>query len=283
MYLRKLCIIILASIILSGCATIPILANRYNDADQIAQDAGFQRSYIKSGNFTLTVYTRIGKTQEPATIYIEGDGLAYLNRSRISMDPTPTNPVALKLATLDPSQNVAYIARPGQFCRGEIPDCDESYWTTNRFSEEVIRSVDETVSVVKGKAGGKEINLVGFSGGGAVVCLIAARRNDIASIRTVAGNLDPDAVNRFHKVSKLKGSLNPMDAAPRLGGIPQRHFIGGHDKIIPPSIAHDFAKKSYDFRERTITVVPEAEHNKGWAERWMELLKIPLVKPSDNT
>lgn len=274
----KLFAIILISVMLSGCATVPILTNRYNDADQIAQDAGFQRSYIKSGNFTLTAYTRIGKSQDPVTIYIEGDGLAYLNRSRISMDPTPTNPVALKLATLDPSQNVAYIARPGQFCRGEIPDCDELYWTTKRFSEEIIHSVDETVSVIKGKAGGKEINLVGFSGGGAVVCLVAARRNDIASIRTVAGNLDPDAVNIFHKVSKLEGSLNPMSVATRLADIPQRHFIGGRDKIIPPSIAHDFAKKSYDFRERTIAVVLEAEHNKGWTERWTELLKLPLIR-----
>ena len=279
-YIRR-SIFILAAVVLSGCATIPILAGRYHNAEEIARTAGFERSYIKSGNFTLTIYTRIDKPQDPVTIYIEGDGLAYLNRSRVSMDPTPANPIALKLAALDPAPNVAYIARPGQLCQGETPNCGESYWTTRRFSEEVIRSVDETVSEIKRKVGSEELSMVGFSGGAAIACLVAARRNDVGSIRTVAGNLDPDAVNVFHKVSKLKGALNPMGVAVRLIGIPQRHFIGGHDKIIPPSITSDFAKKSGDFIKKTITVVPEAEHNKGWAERWVGLLELSPVKPSE--
>lgn len=270
---------ILSVIILSGCATVPLVADRYKGADDIALTAGFDRSYIKSSDFTLTVYTRIDKPGDPVTIYIEGDGLAYRDRSRASIDPTPIDPVALELAAIDQSPNVAYIARPGQYCRGEVPDCGQAHWTTKRFSEEVIRSVDETVSEIKRKAGGEELNLVGFSGGAAIACLIAARRGDIASIRTVAGNLDPNAVNAFHKVDKIKNLLNPMDVAQGLTGIPQRHFIGGRDKIIPPSIAHDFAKKSCDFRTSTITLVPEAEHNKGWAARWKDLLKLPLFAP----
>ena len=270
---------ILTVIALSGCATVPFMADRYNGAEDIARTAGFERSYIRSDKFTLTVYTRIDKPTAPITIYIEGDGFAYRSRSRASIDPTPTNPVALQLAAIDPSPNVAYIARPGQYCQGEVPSCNEAYWTTKRFSEEVVRSIDETVSEVKGKAGSGEVGLVGFSGGAAVACLVAARRNDVASIRTVAGNLDPDAVNVFHKVSKLKGSLNPMNVASSLAGIPQRHFIGERDIIIPPSIAHNFAKMSGDFTKKTITVMPEAEHNKGWSEHWAELLKISLVKP----
>lgn len=279
----RLCLGILAAVILSGCATTQLMAGRYRNAEDIAVSAGFERSYVKSGNFTLTVYTRIDKPQDPITIYIEGDGFAYRDRSRASIDPTPTSPIALQLAAIDPSPNVAYIARPGQYCQGEVPSCDEAYWTTKRFSEEVVRSIDETVSVVKDKAGSGEVGLVGFSGGAAVACLVAARRNDVASIRTVAGNLDPDAVNAFHKVSKLKNSLNPIDVAPRLAGIPQRHFIGERDVIIPPSIAHNFAKMSGDFTKKTITVMPEAEHNKGWSEHWAELLKISLIKPSNNS
>ena len=276
----RLSAILLAAIIISGCATIPLIDNRYNAAEEIARTARLERSYIKSGSFTLTVFSRIEKPGDPVTIYIEGDGFAYRDRFRISMDPTPINSVALHLAAIDPSPNVAYIGRPGQYCRGEVPDCNQAYWTAKRFSEEVIRSIGETVSDVKRTAGSGEVSLVGFSGGGAVVCLIAARRNDIASIRTVAGNLDTDAVNVFHKASKFEDSLNPVDIAPCLVGIPQRHFIGGHDTVIPPSIAHNFAKASSDFRNKTITIVPDAEHNKGWAERWKELLKTPPVKPS---
>ena len=274
-------IVVLGTFILSGCATIPLVSGRYQNAEEIARLARFERSYIKSGNFTLTVYTHIDKPHDPITIYVEGDGFAYRDRFEASIDPTPVNPVALCLAAADPSSNVAYIARPGQYCRDEVPDCDKSYWTTRRFSEEVVYSVDETVSEIMKEAGSKEANLVGFSGGGAIVCLVAARRSDIGSIRTVAGNLDPNAVNAFHKVSGLKDSLDPMDVAPRLAGISQRHFIGGRDRTVPPSVAHDFAKMSGDFREKTITVIPGAEHNKGWAERWKELLLISPVKPAD--
>jgi len=270
---------ILAAIILSGCATTQLMAGRYNNAEDIAASAGFERSYIKSGNFTLTVYTRINKSGDPVTIYIEGDGFAYRDRARVSIDPTPINPVALQLAATDPAPNIAYIARPGQYCRGETPDCDQSYWTTKRFSEEVISSVDETVSEIKRKAGSNEAGLVGFSGGAAIACLVASRRDDIASIRTVAGNLDPDAVNRFHKVSKLEDSLNPMDVAPRIAGIPQRHFAGGRDKIIPIYVTYGFTKKLGDVSGSLVTVVPDAGHQGPWDKHWKELLNILLVKP----
>ena len=33
---------------------------------------------------------------------------------------------------------------------------------------------------------------------GVIAVLIAFRRSDVASLRTVAGNLDPEAVNRYH-------------------------------------------------------------------------------------
>lgn len=273
-------LLILVVLIISGCATIPLPGNRYQKAEEIAQNAGMEKSYIKSGNFTLTIYSRIAKPKDPLMVYVEGDGLAYLTKSRVSMDPTPADPVSLRLAAADPSSNVAYIARPGQYCRGQIPECDEVYWTKKRFSDEVIRSVDKAVSELKKMAGGGEIDLVGFSGGGAVVCLVAAIRNDAASIRTVAGNLDPDAVNKFHKVSPLEGSLNPMDIAGRISGIPQRHFIGGRDTVIPPSIAYDFAKKSGDFKEESVTVVSDADHHGPWNRVWGKLLEIPLIKPS---
>ena len=279
----KFFVTVFTIVIISGCATIPLIANRYNNAEEIAQSARFERSYIKSDNFTLTVYSRIENPGNPIVIYVEGDGFAYRDRFRVSIDPTPTDPVAMRLAATDPSSNIAYIARPGQYCRGEIPDCDESYWTTRRFSEEVIRSIDGVVSEIKNNANSSKLDLVGFSGGGAVVCLVAARRNDVASIRTVAGNLDPDAVNAFHKVSKLEGALNPMETAPRLADIPQRHFVGGRDKIIPLSVTYGFAEKSGDIKYNTVTLIPDAGHKGPWTERWKELLKLSLIKPSDNS
>ena len=50
-------------------------------------------------------------------IYIEGDGRAWLNKNRPSLDPTPKNSLALKLAEIDPAPNVIYLARPCQYSK----------------------------------------------------------------------------------------------------------------------------------------------------------------------
>ncbi len=54
-------------------------------------------------------------------VYIEGDGRAYVNRRTPSNDPTPGNPMALRLALADPSLRVLYLGRPCQYTRGGEP------------------------------------------------------------------------------------------------------------------------------------------------------------------
>lgn len=44
-------------------------------------------------------------------VYIEGDRHAWLSRTRLCADPTPHNPVALKLALADPAPGpLLYLA-----------------------------------------------------------------------------------------------------------------------------------------------------------------------------
>lgn len=52
-------------------------------------------------------------------------------------------------------------------------------------------------------------------------------------LMTVAGNLDPDEVNRHHRVSPLKDSQNPMEMAGLLRGLPLRHFVGSQTPLSP--------------------------------------------------
>lgn len=132
-----------------------------------------------------------------------------------------------------PSPNVVYIARPCQFTRND-PACRSTYWTDRRFSEDVIASMNHAVDVLRAPAAGP-VHLVGFSGGGAVAALVAARRGDVASLRTVAGNLDHRALNAHHRVSPMPASLNAVDVAPRLAAVPQAHFVGTKDDVVPPS------------------------------------------------
>ena len=173
--------------------------------------------------------------------------------------------MALELAAEDPAANVAYIARPGQYTETGAPGCDASYWDNRRFSEEVIAAVNSAVAVILKKSGSDKIELVGYSGGGAVAVLVAARRSDVISLRTLAGNLDPDAVNKYHKVSRLEGSLNPIDYAEKVRNIPQRHFAGSRDKVVPPFIARSFVEREGDGGQERITVVEVAGTQKaGW-------------------
>ena len=193
------------------------------------------------------------------------------------MDPTPVDPVALKLAVADTGANVAYLARPCQYVRSEgLGPCEEKYWTDGRFSEEVIQSVSQALDQLKALYGLDRLELVGYSGGAAVALLVAERRSDIDSIRTVAGALDTDAVNKFHGLGPIKDSLNPTGQAAKLAGIPERHFVGGKDKVVPAFIADGFVRLLGPGACAEIVKVPDTSHSKGWVEKWKELLLLPV-------
>ncbi len=137
--------------------------------------------------------------------------------------------------------------------------------------------MDTAIGKLAEKARADKIELIGYSGGGAVAVLVAARRNDISGIRTVAGNLDHGALSRYHNVTRLYGSLDPIDYAGAVRNISQRHFVGGKDEVIHISFAEGFLSASGDHDHTRLTVMKECSHEKGWVKHWPELLKKPLV------
>lgn len=224
----------------------------------------------------LMSYQRFSKPSDRIRIYIEGDGRAWENKHSLSDDPTPSDPVALKLAAVDPADNIAYIARPGQYSLSGFLDCDSKYWSNKRFSPEVIDSFNSAIDILKKKSGAQYVELVGYSGGGAIVVLVAARRNDVISLRTVAGNLNTSALCDYHHVSQLDGSLNPLDDALKTAHIPQRHFVGSRDSVIPEAIVQSFVKQEGDKDYSRVTVVEDVTHTKGWQGDWEKLLSLPV-------
>ncbi|MBP7056329.1 MAG: dienelactone hydrolase family protein [Candidatus Omnitrophica bacterium] len=271
---KKLLIILTLAAFLNSFPATDSSAGLFCKASGIASRSGFQKKYIKAGQFNLLTYQRFKATSDNIRIYIEGDGMAWKTRTRLSDDPTPSEPVALELASVDPSDAVFYIARPGQFPETGSPDCEAVYWSEKRFAPEVVEAFDKAIDALKARSGAKRVELIGYSGGGAIAVLVAARRSDVVSIRTVAGNLDPGAACDFHKVSYLEGSMDPLSVADKLSGIPQRHFSGEKDKIIPSFIAISFAERTGDKDHKRVTKVPAVSHNKGWREKWPELLSI---------
>ena len=249
---------------LLACAGDPRL-----HASTLAQRAQLQYERIPAGPFVLTAYTRITRADLPLTVYIEGDGFAWRSRSRPSDDPTPRKAVGLQLAAADPGPNVLYLARPCQYTPMTLnPACTVSYWTGKRYAAEVVEALDAAVS--RRLAPGQPVQLVGYSGGGALAVLIAARRDDVIAVRTVAGNLDVGAVNRLHGVSAMPESLDPIDVASRLARTPQLHISGGRDTIVPPSIAEGYARAAGPCAR--VRVEPGMAHENDWSAIWPRLL-----------
>ncbi|MBF0253829.1 MAG: alpha/beta hydrolase [Candidatus Omnitrophica bacterium] len=257
-----------------GCAGTGAYVVRQNTAQDLADRGRLTRTVLPAGEFHLTAFSRTSDPARPLRIYIEGDGYAWVSRSRPSNDPTPIDPVALRLAAADPYPNVVYLARPCQYGSLTADDaCNPFYWTEGRFSEEVIRSANEAVGGLAAEGGFQKIELIGYSGGAAIAVLVAARRHDVAAIRTVAGDLDNGRLIRIHSLSPMEASLEPLDAAAGLGNIPQIHFVGESDKVVPLEVARSFVDKLPPGSSARIVTVPGASHGKGWAERWKNLLE----------
>jgi len=269
MPLRRVAAVLCAAFAVSGCASLS-----YDPGDE----PGFSKRLIRGRDFILFSCIKVESPGEPLTVYIEGDGRAWVTRYEPSRDPTPLNPLAMELAGRDPSPNVAYLARPGQYPSLGASECDAKYWMSKRFAPEVIDAMDSAVSSLKEAAQASSVLLVGYSGGAAVAVLVAARRDDVAALRTVCGNLDCSEVSRYNKVSPLAGSLDPIDEAEKVSKIPRRHFIASSDKIIPFSAAERFADKSGDTAHRSISVIEGTTHYSGWGEKWRRLLAEPLYK-----
>lgn len=303
-------------LLLNGCMSNPLSNHKKASidprmqADTLANSHGFEKKIIPTQSFLLTSYQKHTLESQPQsnqkkttqknsnelTIYIEGDGRSWISRTRLSSDPTPRQPIALKLAIQDPNHKVAYLARPCQYTPiANQPACDPSIWSNRRFSNTVITSMNEAITKLKQKADAQKIHLVGFSGGAAVAILIAERRTDIATLRTVAGDLNPNRLAEYHHTTPLNSneSLNPIEAIPRLTHLPQYHFSGEKDKIVPPFIAIEFVNKINHYHHiksdhpklekqdlkncAHYQIIPKATHHEGIESIWPTLLQLPVV------
>lgn len=260
-------LLICFSLLFSSCASQTKLAQLLN----VIAANGMQGIDIATQGFVVRSYQRLGNNNAPIHVYIEGDGFAYINSAQASNDPTPHMATGLALALADKAANVVYLARPCQYTLAQSPSCDVTFWTSARFSEKIIVAMNDALNQIKQAHSAQKIALIGYSGGGAVAVLLAARRTDIQSLRTVAGNLNHQAVNTFHHVSPMPQSLNAIDITNQIRQIPQVHFVGGQDTVIPSFIAQQFAQKVGACAQ--VSIVESASHSEGWQVSWPQLMQ----------
>lgn len=200
-------------------------------------------------------------------VYIEGDGKAWVTRSRPSVDPTPTNPIGLRLASVDTHEAVFYLPRPCQYVEGEHRrNCAIPFWTSARFSEPVVSEMNAFLDQAKARAKATRLKLLGYSGGGCIALLLAERRNDVDVVVTVAGNVDPAFWTRWHNVSPLRDSLNPLDRAAALQQVQQLHIVSDEDSIMPPEIVRHFVANLPSSKQVEIVQVNDIAHTGDWQD-----------------
>lgn len=255
--------VLLSLLLLVGCSQLPTVSERTDNALALAE--GWQPQEVLNAD-GLPLVILLPKTKIPSDtvkVFIEGDGLAWISRSQPSSNPTPLNPVALKLALNSKSGAVAYLGRPCQYIT-DNQQCTRQYWTGSRFSTEVIELSSQAIDQIKLEYRATDVELVGYSGGAAVALLLAAKRDDVVSVVTVAGNLDTDRWTEFHRITPLAGSLNPANYIQELSRIPQVHYVGENDKIIPPELVSEFVLLFRKSDPIEMIVVDEFDHHCCW-------------------
>ena len=267
MNILKLCGLFLFCSGVAACVTS--VQGRNQTAFDISSQAQMQPVSFRTNKFNIAGYMTQLSENDEVSVYIEGDGFAWIDRYTISPDPTPLDPIALRLASIDRSQNVIYLARPCQYVNVDKQrNCHSQYWTSHRFATEVLSSYNEILDTISKKTNGKGFHLVGFSGGAAIAALLSAQRSDVLSLRTIAGNLDHKALNRARNVSQLSGSLNPISVAQKLRHLPQVHYSGEEDKTIPSWVAQSFARAVGSPSCVKVQTVRNASHIEGWVSFW---------------
>jgi pimeloyl-ACP methyl ester carboxylesterase len=262
---------------LAACAGIDPQERRAN-ADVLAVAQQWKSIRLSTSRFVLAAYIpSLPVMNDTLVVYIEGDGLAWLTRSQASDDPTPRSPIGLQMALRHGKGAVAYLARPCQYVDGkDARGCEVAYWTKRRFAPEVVEATSLAIDELKQVFGANKLVLVGYSGGGAVAALVAARRQDVVQLVTVAGNLDHLAWTTLHRIPPLEGSLNPADAWEALQVIPQLHFVGGNDHNVRVQVANSFLARFPPQRRPAIQVIKGFDHTCCWADQWSEFsLQIP--------
>ena len=113
-----------------------------------------------------------------------------------------------------------------------------------------------------------------YSSDGTLAAFIAARESSVSKLITIASPIDHKAWKNYHQISALSSLLSSQDNAENLAKIPQVHFTGGRDEIVPSQLTQAWAKElreSYPRASIEIITLKDADHHCCWAEQWQQL------------
>ena len=215
--------------------------------------AEYQYKEIATPSFTIAAWVKESNKTELFHIYIEGDGRAFTKSGYPSNNPTPHSVLMREMAFKDKATNVAYLARPCQFVKDDI--CKQKDWTTERFSASAVDSIAEAVKQITGK---RPVELYGYSGGALISGLIIENYPQIKVQKwiTYAGLLNHKSWTEKQNLAPLSGSMD----LEKLPDVPQIHYVGGKDKVIPPELSKQWTGN------KNLIILPKSTHNRPFPQ-----------------
>ncbi len=249
----------LLPLLLAGCATP---AQHF---EAVASDYGFIAQTVTGQPFVHRLYVnQPGKqtSQKQLHVYLDGDGSPWKS------DPTSRNPLILALMGQDPLPSIL-LGRP---CYHELTAsslCNETFWTSKRYSAEVVESMATALKNWLQKYPARKVTLIGYSGGGTLAVLIADKIPAVQTVLTFAANLDVENWAQGFGYQALTESLNPMKQKKLPERIRQIHLAGADDDVVPASIVKSYAEQQH----AEYQLFPEFDHQCCWEEIWQKILQ----------
>jgi len=239
-----------------------------------ALDYGFGSLEMNSDLFSHRIYFNqfVSDKVDFSTlhVYLDGDGTPWLRGKWVAEDPTARNPLILRLMHIDKKPSLL-LGRPCYYWENQDINCENKYWTSHRYSSDVVNSMVYVLNTWLEKNKYKELVFIGYSGGGVLAVLMANKINLTTKVVTVAANLDTKAWSQFHGYKTLKNSINPAAEANLSADIQQLHFAGKDDKIVPAFIIKKYAQSQKNSRYFEVSA---NGHVCCWENEWPKILDI---------
>jgi pimeloyl-ACP methyl ester carboxylesterase len=255
--------VLAAMLFLCGCGSAGQRLERRAEA------AGLERIRAETGLFPSLLYIKRAPDQAaasaPLLVFIEGDGMPWRNGREPSIDPTTREPLALEMMFRSRAP-AAYVTRPC-YHRLHSDKCNAEQWTGARYSDEIVTSMVDTVREAQRLAGARQVSLVGYSGGGVLAVLIAERLEHVASVVTIAANLDTDAWAAHHRYLPLSQSLNPSRSNHEHPW-PEWHLQGSNDVTVPAATTAAYFIRYPRARSQ---LIGGYDHVCCWLRDWQQL------------
>jgi hypothetical protein len=233
-------------------------------ADEAAA-LGLRAEIVEGSAFRHVVLRRPRPAGARLNVYLDHDGTPWLGQTPAA-DPTPRDTLTLRLLALDTAPAL-YLGRPCYLGLRTDPECAPEFWTSARYSERVVASMAAALGRVVTSGGISQVAFFGYSGGGTLALLLAARTPQTVAVVTVAANLDVDAWADHHGWPRLTGSLNPARVA-HPGGILRWHYAGARDTVVPAELIRRAAPAG-----DRVVIIAGYDHVCCWAELWPSVLE----------